>query len=85
MQVSVLFIYEANAIKQMALQSLKIQYKFVMLIPTWWDQGILLPQNNFEIFNFHFFCYNKPHGFSILTVFYFEVKPIKPWESYDCD
>lgn len=56
-----------------------------MLIPTWWDQGILLPQNNFEIFNFHFFCYNKPHGFYILTVFYFEVKPIKPWESYDGD
>lgn len=57
-----------------------------MLIPTWWDQGILLPQNNtLKYLIFTFFRYNKPHGISILTAFYFEVKPIKPWESYDGD
>lgn len=33
-------------VNQIALWSLKIRYERVTLIPTWWDQGILLPQNN---------------------------------------
>jgi len=35
--------------------------------------------------NFLFFSYNKLHEISILVAFYFEVKPVKPWESFDGD